>query len=237
MVAMLALEDWYSIGAYRLRDRCFCTRGRTGISFQSCLPLSLLLQTSNGFFMAAKSLVSLTQVLEATCAADFNTCSPLMASLAQQLEQESNCGADLQMQNPTVLQAYDGLVAFQPLYQAGCLKDTDGAYCLANAMTNTSAPTSSYIYYLALGMQLPANTRPACTDCLRNTMAIFATAATNRSVPLNEDYAAAAQQVDASCGSEFAQASVVRSSAVQQAAHMSKLVLIGFVVLAIGILA
>ncbi|KAK4900280.1 hypothetical protein LTR27_002504 [Elasticomyces elasticus] len=174
--------------------------------------------------MAAKSLVSLTQVLEATCAADFSTCSPLMASLARQIQQESNCGADLQMQNPTVLQAYDGLVAFQPLYQAGCLKDADGAYCLANAMTNTSAPTSSYIYYLAL-------------DCLRNTMAIFATAATNSSVPLNEDYTAAAQQVDASCGSEFAQASVVRSSAAQQAAHTSKLVLIGFIVLAIGILA
>ncbi|KAK4972772.1 hypothetical protein LTR97_005369 [Elasticomyces elasticus] len=159
-----------------------------------------------------------------------------MASLAQQLQQESNCGADLQMQNPTVLQAHDGLVAFQPLYQAGCLKDTDGAYCLANAMTNTSAPTSSYVYYLALGMQLPGNARPACTDCLRNTMAIFATAATNSSVPLNEDYTAAAQQVDASCGSEFAQASVVRSLAAQQASHTSKLLLLGIVVFAVGML-
>ena len=117
------------------------------------------------------------------------------------------------MQNPMVLQAYNGLVAYQPLYHAGCLTDTGGNYCFANAVTNSSAPTSSYIYYLPLGVQLPAGTRPACNLCLQNTMAVFASAASNSSMPLSGDYPNAAQQVDVTCGPTFVEASVHMTSA------------------------
>ncbi|KAK0271708.1 hypothetical protein LTR91_003790 [Friedmanniomyces endolithicus] len=189
-------------------------------TFQHCLPLSLLLQrqltvdpqTSNGFFATAKSKVLLSQTLDVSCKANFTICAPLMASLAQQLQLPANCASDFAMQNPTVLQAYNGLIAYPPLYHAGCLTDTGGQYCVANAMTNASSPTSSYIYYLPLGLQLPNGTKPACNMCLQNTMAIFATAAGNSSVPLSGDYTSAAQQVDAGCGTQFAEASVENGS-------------------------
>ena len=135
-----------------------------------------------------------------------------MAGLAQNIKQSSNCGSDLQMGNPTVVQAYNGFVAYDTLSHAGCLNDSNGSYCYANAVTNTSAPTSSYIYYLPLGVQLPGGSRPACTTCLQNTMAIFAQAAGNSSLPLSGDYGPAAEQVQMSCGPSFVQASV-RTSA------------------------
>jgi hypothetical protein len=135
-----------------------------------------------------------------------------MASLAQDIQQDTNCGADLQMQNPMVLQAYNGLLAYQPLYRAGCLTDNDGQYCFANAVMNTTAPTSSYIYYLPLGEQLPAGTQPACNSCLQQTMSIFNSAASNSSMPISGDYSSAAQQVDMSCGPHFVEASVQKSA-------------------------
>lgn len=116
------------------------------------------------------------------------------------------------MQNPMVTQAYNGFVAYQPLYHAGCLTDNDGNYCFADAATNASAPTSSYIYYLPLGVQLPGGTQPTCNTCLQNTMAIFSTYASNSSQPLNDDYSTAAQQVDVLCGSRFVEATTVKST-------------------------
>ena len=135
-----------------------------------------------------------------------------MASLAQEIQSENNCGADLAMRNPMVTQAYNGFIAYQPLYHAGCLTDSDGNYCFANAITNASAPSSSYVYYLPLGVQLPGGTQPTCDTCLQNTMAIFATFASNSSQPLSTDYGTAAQQVDMSCGPRFVESSVQMTS-------------------------
>ena len=129
-----------------------------------------------------------------------------MASLATQIRDPTNCGADLLLQNPVVQQAYNGLIGYEPLYRAGCLTDGGGSYCFANAVTNSSAPTSSYVYYLPLGVQLPAGTQPSCNQCLQDTMTIFAAAASNSSVPLNSDYTEAAQLVDSKCGTTFVEA-------------------------------
>lgn len=136
-----------------------------------------------------------------------------MAGWAQEIQQEDRCGQDLEMENPVVTQAYNGFVAYQPLYQAACLMDTGGNYCFANAATNASAPTSSYIYYLPLGVQLPGGSQPACTSCLQNTMAIFAEAAANTTQPLSKDYVGAAEQVQMTCGPSFVGASVQTSAA------------------------
>ena len=152
-----------------------------------------------------------------------------MASLTQQIQLESNCGADLQMQNPMVLQAYNGFVAYQPLYHAGCLTDTDGNYCFSDAVMNASAPTSSYIYYLPLGVQLPGGTSPACNMCLRNTMAIFATYASNISQPISTDYGTAAQQVDMYCGPKFVDATVQSTSSALALANVSALSLLSLI--------
>ena len=131
-----------------------------------------------------------------------------MASLAASLREDDNCGADYDDNNALVMQAYNGLVAYQSLYQAGCLKDSQSNYCFANAVTNASSPSDSYIYFLPLGIALPGASRPTCSECLQETMAIFADAASNLSQPISTDYAAAAVQIDQGCGPTFVNSTV-----------------------------
>jgi hypothetical protein len=42
---------------------------------------------------------------------------------------EDACKIDYHNDNPVVLQAYNGLVAYKPAYQASCLRDDKGSYC------------------------------------------------------------------------------------------------------------
>ncbi|KAK3691293.1 hypothetical protein LTR37_018738 [Vermiconidia calcicola] len=154
-----------------------------------------------------------------------------MASLAQEIQLEENCGADLEMRNPMVTQAYNGFIAYQPLFHAGCLTDLDGNYCFANAVTNSSAPSSSYVYYLPLGVQLPGGTSPTCDQCLKNTMAVFATYAGNSSQSLSSTYTPAAEQLDMTCGPTFVQATVQMSSSASTMASGLGLVSLLFMVL------
>ena len=136
-----------------------------------------------------------------------------MSNLATEIQKDENCGADYQMRNPVVTQAYTGLIAYQPSYHAGCLTDSHGNYCFANAVTNASAPSSSYIYYLPLGVSLPGGTQPTCDKCLQNTMSMFATYAANSSQPLSATYGSAAEQIDMICGPRFAESSVQTGAA------------------------
>ena len=131
-----------------------------------------------------------------------------MSDLALEIQKDSACGADFQMRNPVVTQAYNGFLAYQPEYHAGCLTDSNGDYCFANAVTNASAPSSSYIYYLPLGVSLPGGTQPACDRCLQSTISMFATYAANSSQPLSTTYSSAAEQIDMICGPTFAESSV-----------------------------
>jgi hypothetical protein len=86
-------------------------------------------QTSNAFFDAEKSYVRATIALDAGCNANFAKCNTLMQNIAYKLKQPDVCATDFTAQNPIVLQAYNGLIAYQPMYQAGCLKDSTGSYC------------------------------------------------------------------------------------------------------------
>jgi len=161
-------------------------------------------QTSNSFFATERSATLLTETLDATCDVNVTECSDLMTSFASQIRSHSNCGADYEAQNPLVLQAYTGFIAYPTLYRAGCLKSQDtGNYCFADAATNTSSPTSSYIYFLPLGVTLPSSTQPTCNGCVQDTMAIFAESATNVTQPVSGDYMAAAQLIDQTCGDGF----------------------------------
>lgn len=141
-----------------------------------------------------------------------------MSSLALAIQKDSNCGADFQLGNPQVTQAYTGFVAYAPSYRAGCMKDAQGAYCFSNAVMNASAPSSSYVYYLPLGVSLPGGTQPTCDACLQNTMRSFATYATNSTQPLSSDYSAAAEQVDMICGPTFAASTVAQTGAASRMA-------------------
>lgn len=171
-------------------------------------------QTSNSFFTTSRSLFRLTHSLDTSCNAPFATCSALMANLARQIQSPRTCGDDLEMQNPQVLQAYHGFLAYEPVYRAGCLQNPEtGSYCFANALTNASAPTSSYIYYLPLGVQLPGGTRPACSQCLIDTMAVFASNAGNSSQPVSKTYGQAASMVEMSCGPGYVEDIAAQDSA------------------------
>ena len=190
-------------------------------------------QTSNSFFQAQRSPVLLSQTLDAACNANFTACSALMSSLATDIKKDSNCGADLEMQNPMVQQAYNGFLAYDTLFQAGCLTGSEGDYCFSNAVSNASAPTSGYIYYLPLGVQLPAGTRPACNTCLRDTMQIYAQAAANNTLPVSDEYTDAAQMIDMTCGpsytAEVTQHTNAASTAVPHPLGASSLILLASV--------
>ncbi|KAH9829615.1 hypothetical protein Tdes44962_MAKER09104, partial [Teratosphaeria destructans] len=188
-------------------------------TFKECLPFS--------------SPLLLSQVLNASCSADFGTCSSIMSSLAVRIKQNSKCGADYQLRNPNVLQAYNALIAYEPLYHAGCARDqTSGDWCFSKAILNASAPSSSYVYYLPLGVGLPAGSKPTCDECLRSTMNIFASGATNRSTPITSEYSAAAKFIDEACGSQFVQASVSGACAPRMSVVLTTVIALFWALLA-----
>ncbi|KAF2751693.1 hypothetical protein M011DRAFT_393389 [Sporormia fimetaria CBS 119925] len=172
-------------------------------AFTQCHPFSLMLQTSSAMFDVSKSFFRISQTLEETCRADMTDCASTMGQLARDLIADENCAVDYANDNPQVLQAYNGLIAYEPLYQAGCLRDDSGSYCYANAVTNRSATTDAYPYYLPLGVPLLGGTRATCNSCLQDVMAIFSSFAGNTTQPISKTYNDAAQQVAIVCGTGF----------------------------------
>ncbi|RDW83317.1 hypothetical protein BP5796_04808 [Coleophoma crateriformis] len=188
-------------------------------TFKTCLPFSLLLQSSNSFFQVEKSLVRTTQLLDYTCSANVTACTTYTTSLAANVSNSENCGSDLRNQNPLVIQALVGLQSYQVMYQASCLKNSDtGAYCFADAVTNSSSPTDSYPYYLPLNVSLPGGSQPTCDSCLKSTMDIFQAATTNRSSTIASTYSAAAQLINVQCGPTFLNTSLASVSVTTSAA-------------------
>jgi len=161
-------------------------------------------QGSRSFFNAGKSLVSITQVLDASCAANATYCASYFSSLAANLTEQSNCGADYQLGNSIVVQAYLGMISYPTLYAATCLQDPEtSSYCFANAVTNFTTPSNVYVYYLPLNISLPGSSIPSCNWCLQQTMAVFQASSANRKLPVANTYQSAAQQVDTICGPGF----------------------------------
>jgi hypothetical protein len=158
-----------------------------------------------------------------------------MSSLASQLIQDSNCGQDYRNQNPLVTQAHAGLVAYEPLYRATCIKNSEtGNYCFADAITNSSKPSDSYPYYTALGTDLPAASRPTCNNCLQEIMGIFAGYAANKGQPVSTTYMSTAQQINLGCGPNFVNSTVpvatIANSATKQGEITDAPALMAFVV-------
>lgn len=179
-------------------------------TFTSCSPFSLLLQNSVSFFHASKEDNSIARTLDASCNVVFPTCSSLMASFARDLLQDSNCGQDYRRQNPLVGQAYNGLIAYDTLYYAGCQKNGRDQYCYADAILNTSStPVSdSFVYFLPLGIPLPAPSNPSCSQCQVRTMEIFNKAAANETQPISKTYVDAARMIDLTCGPTFVNSTI-----------------------------
>jgi hypothetical protein len=128
-----------------------------------------------------------------------------MSSLAADLISDSHCEQDYNQGNPLVTRAYDGLLAYEPMYRATCLKNPDTqSYCFSDAISNTANPTDFYPYLTGVGMTLPESANPSCTKCLKDTMSIFARYATSAGQPLAKTYLGCANKVDSSCGAGFA---------------------------------
>jgi hypothetical protein len=167
------------------------------------------MQGSLSMFNAEKSLVSITQVLDATCNANVTFCTDYLHQVATNLTSSANCEDDFQQQNSAVVQAYLGLKAYQPLYSASCLKDAEtSAYCFANAITNSSAIADVYLYYLPLNISYPNTTIPNCNECTQNVMGIFQAATADRTSAIANTYSYAANAVDAQCGSGYVNATL-----------------------------
>ena len=162
------------------------------------------------FFDASRSVANITQVLSASCNVVSPACSALMSSYAINVRSPSYCSNDYNLQNPVVRQAYNGLLAYDVLYRASCLhaqptasNNQSSDYCFADAVTNTTAPSDSYIYYLALGIAMPGGSQPTCNQCLKDTMGVLATQAGNQSQPVSYVYAQGAQLINQQCGPNY----------------------------------
>jgi hypothetical protein len=166
------------------------------------------------FFQAQKSIVRITQVLDASCTANVTTCGRVMAAFASNITSSSACSSDMQTGNPLVNQAHLGLLAYKPLYTATCLKNQiSKSYCFAEAITNASNPSDNYLYYLPLNISLPGGSQPTCNSCLQNTMAVYSAATSDRTSALASDYVDAAMQVNVNCGPTFTNASLAAAVA------------------------
>lgn len=173
-------------------------------TFKSCYPLSMMLQSSTGFFQAEKSLLSIVRVLDATCKADSSSCTTFLDQAATNLTMASNCKTEVEQNQTLVLQAYDGLLAYKTLYAATCLQDPSSSqYCFANAVTNLNTPSDAYLYFLPYGLALPGSSNPSCSWCTQQTMDIYYSASADRSSPVAGVYQAAARQVNTLCGPNY----------------------------------
>ncbi|KAM0559552.1 hypothetical protein ACHAPJ_004075 [Fusarium lateritium] len=173
-------------------------------SYETCYPLSMMLQTSRGFFEAQKQLLSIVRVLDATCAANVTYCADFFDAAARNLTASENCKKEMDSGNTVVKQFLYGMKAYEMMYKATCLQTPeDDMYCYANAVTNTTTAANAYFYYLPYNLTLPGSTNPSCSWCIQETMNIFHAAAEDRSQPVALTYEGAARQVNTLCGMDF----------------------------------
>ncbi|GAA5989537.1 hypothetical protein JCM10908_000521 [Rhodotorula pacifica] len=190
-------------------------------TFQSCAPFSLLLTTSTGFFQAERSpSVLLPYVLNASCSTPLETCANLMDSLAGKIKLQNTCAKDLALGNPLVAEALDGFDSYRLMRQAGCQKsNSTGNYCFADAAAKED-PSDLYFYYLPEGTTLPSGTSPDCDSCSQGLMSIYASYATNSTLPISRTYSSGRAAVALACGPTFAP--VVTAVTTTSAAGVSR---------------
>ncbi|PNY25534.1 Uncharacterized protein TCAP_04521 [Tolypocladium capitatum] len=209
-------------------DRCpnFMTSLLANPALKSCYPLSMMIQASlartwTGLFDAEKNLLSIVRVLDATCKADVASCADFFSKAAQNLTTDANCKAEIDQSQPLVLQAWRGLESYKTLYSATCLQDpSTNMYCFANAVTNLTTPSDSYLYFMPYGLALPGASTPTCNWCTQNTMAIYHAASADRRQLVSSKYEDAARQVNTICGPGFVNATLPQAVAAACAVVM-----------------
>ena len=154
-----------------------------------------------------------------------------MNSYANQLRSQGGCGADYNAQNPNVLEAWQGFLAYGEVYNATCLRSSqNNDYCFTDAVTNSSSPTSSYIYYLPLGISLPNGIMPTCNQCLADTMNNYAPSAGNGTQPISSVFRTAVNQVDQACGSKIVTAAIPNVTGAADRTRSSQILLVSLLI-------
>ncbi|KAH7329144.1 hypothetical protein B0I35DRAFT_473772 [Stachybotrys elegans] len=204
-------------------------------NFLACYPASMMLMSSASFFRAQSNLLDMVRVLDATCEPDVVMCTEYLNSAAQNLTASENCGNEFNANHRRTMYAYNALRSYEMLYAATCLQDStddEDLYCYAKAVTNTSAPSDSYIYLLPYGLQMPGASRVTCSQCTQDTMAIFHSASADRSQPIAESYEPAALQVNTICGPNFVNATMPSpdSAGVRQSLPLQLAITLGICV-------
>ncbi|KAF8542906.1 hypothetical protein BDD12DRAFT_875591 [Trichophaea hybrida] len=177
--------------------------------FKNCLPLSGLLRDSTSFFdIMNQGAFQTTAIMDRMCAVNFTGCANFMDNYSGQIRQDRFCHSDYESMNPVVMDMYTTLIAYRPLYSAGCLKAKNGDYCFVDAVTDTQNHDDLYIYSLPLGTHLPASSRFTCNDCLKRTVSIFSIPAGNTTQLLSDTYKSAAELINSGCGANFTNTTV-----------------------------
>jgi hypothetical protein len=182
-------------------------------TFKTCYPLSMLMEGSRSFFNAQKQITHIVQVLDASCLADVDFCTNYLNDKAEELKKRENCAEEFEVAdgdtNAPIIQVYNGMKAYNAMYKATCLLNREqDMYCFALAVTNTTAFSDAYLYYLPFGNGLPGSSRPSCNQCVSESMDIFHNAASDRTQPVARTYEEAARQINTICGPGFVQAAL-----------------------------
>jgi hypothetical protein len=166
------------------------------------------------------------KLLTTSCAAPISICAATLTDIARQLTLDSNCGADFRARQPLVIQAYNGLLGYEPIATTACLQTPNyngtsptpsldssapgknAQYCFSAAIANKANPSDPFPYYTAIGMTLPSVAKPTCNGCLKAAMGTFAKWALQSDQPLSMTYLGCAQTIDAACGGGFADTNV-----------------------------
>ncbi|KAL1884714.1 hypothetical protein Plec18167_002306 [Paecilomyces lecythidis] len=198
--------DSASFGSNFTSNSCpkFFQKFLSNSTVTSCHAISLLLQNSQSWFHSLSSAAAISNNLDTACSAPMASCTDILADFASQLISDDACGKDYKQGNPFVENAYTGMIAYQPIYRASCLKDpSTNNYCLSEAVTNSSSIMDYSIYFLPLGMNLPVSGRATCDACLQATMQVFSEASESEGQPLTKTYIPAAQQLNLGCGPNY----------------------------------
>lgn len=173
----------------------------------------MMREGSLSFFNAQKNLLDIVRVLDASCAADVDFCTNYLNEAARNLKKRENCGSEYNdpdtPTNAPIMQAYNGLRAYNAMYKATCLQDLDtDMYCYASVVTNSSMSSDAYLYYMPYGLGLPGSSQPSCNQCVFQTMGIFHSAAADRSQLVAKPYEEAALVINTICGPNFVPATL-----------------------------
>ncbi|CAK9781142.1 hypothetical protein CC85DRAFT_282482 [Cutaneotrichosporon oleaginosum] len=180
-------------------------------TFLSCLPFSLLLQTSNSFRSQLNAAVGSGNfsyindliAYASSPAPDAETCDRVFAGYAEAVKERAHCGNDLNNGIPVARQARRGLGNYAAVRTAvGLVNPDSGSYCYLEAVA-TERPDDAYLWQLPMGNILPAASTPTCSKCSALVMNHWATWSANTTTLNGTMINSAASTINAKCGATF----------------------------------